>query len=228
MWRSFALTPFTLLCASIPAFGQDDPPAIPTPTPPGTIVNSSSSDTTQIHSWVRRFGSAEALALTIGAPAVTGGNPIGTLRQYKSDGEGGFYKESFKVDPDETSGPVAQTEIDVIPVRLEPNNNTTNRYPSWNIVYDPRAGFTPIANPGTELVLGWIAYREGRTSREQSNVAIRFNRRKVNPTASTNPCDGPPVDDIGEEELVTASNKFANAPGVSLPPPPSVTVASPE
>jgi hypothetical protein len=227
MLRSFALTLFTSFCASIPVFGQDDPSPTPTPTPPGTIVNLPSSDTSQIRSWVRRFGSTEATALTIVAPSVIGDNPIGTLRQYKSDGEGGFYKESFKVDPDGTGG-TAETTIDVIPVRLEPNNNPTNRYPSWNIVYDHRAGFTPIVNPGTELVLGWIAYREGKTSRDQSLVAIRFDRRKVNPTTPTNPCDGPPVDDIGEEELVTASTKFANAPGVSLPPPPSVTVVSPE
>lgn len=227
MWRSFALTLSTLFCASIPAFGQDDPPPSPTPNPPGTIVNSTSDDPTQIHSWVRRFGTTDAIALTISAPSLIGGNPIGTLRQYKSDGEGGFYKESFKVDPDGT-GSTAETTIDVIPVRLEPNNNTTNRYPSWNIVYDQRAGFTPVVNPGSELVLGWIAYREGRTNREQSHVAIRLDRRKVNPKTPLDPCDGPPVDDIGEEELVTASTKYAYAPGVSLPPPPRQTFVSPE
>lgn len=211
----FSLIACSMLAPTSAAFAQGTTPAAD---PPGSVVNGD-APSGQVRSWISRFSDESALALTV-ANNPAGANIIGTLRTYKSDGEGGLLKESFSIDPDEGSGPVAPTSIDVIPVRLEARTDANLRFPSWDIVYDDRDPvFTKITLPAgsPKLVLGWVAYKAGRVDRGQSTVLLRTDRKKVIGKPS-NPCDAPPADDVGEEELVSASTKYANAPGVSLPP----------
>jgi hypothetical protein len=216
------------------AQGGLGPTATPTEVtdPPGTIANGSAGDG-QVNTWVSRFGDKYASALTITDTGAGGAPLIGTLRQYKSDGEGGVIKETFSIDPAGTGTfPVGSTQsIDVIPIRLESRADAGLRYPSWDIVYDDREPtvFTQkitTTPPGTKVILGWVVFKEGASSRDQSSVTVRFDRKKVKPVnpTLTDPCAGPPTDDIGEEEQFAASSKYTNAPGTALPPRTSTTV----
>jgi hypothetical protein len=225
----FALASLVAISPSA-CFAQGGFGPSPTPTavtdPPGSVANNT-APAGQVNSWVSRFGDKSATALTITDTGAGGAPLIGTLRQYKSDGEGGVIKETFSVDPAGTGTfPMATTQsIDVIPIRLESRADAGLRYPSWDIVYDDREPtvFTQkitTTPPGTKVILGWVVFKEGPTSRDQSTTTVRFDRKKVKPVnpTLTDPCAGPPTDDIGEEEQFAASSKYTNAPGTALPP----------
>lgn len=207
---------FTILPA-LPVFGQGTTPSVE---PPGSITNGD-APAGQVKSWVSRLEDKSAIAVTVTVvDTPSGASIIGTMRKYKSDGEGGLMKDSFTVDPDDTTGPTTPTTIDVIPVRLVARTDAFLRYPSWDILYDDRDPvFTKITLPSGNppLVLGWVAFKAGRGERSQSTVMVRTDRRRF-VGATTNPCDAPPADDVGEEELLSASTKYPNAPGTSLPP----------
>jgi hypothetical protein len=87
--------------------------------------------------------------------------------------------------------------------------------------------FTVYArNKKTEGILAWVAFRAGG-DRNRSRVLIRINSAKIpDPTLAagakaTDPCAGPPIDDIGEEELFSTDPDATSQPSRTIPKTPS-------
>ena len=200
------------------------------PEPPGSIINNTTEappPTGQIKSWISRFGAKSAVALSLRGDT-SGALVQGTLRQYEDSGDG-LAPLVFKIDPKIASTSAFTDEVDVIPIKLDAINDPLLRYPAWEIVYDDREPtiFTKKINVlpvGQKYVLGWVTFKPGSVSRDKSTVTIRLDRTKVkprNPSPSTDPCAGPPTDDIGEEEQLSSSAKYGNqSPASNLPPQP--------
>ncbi len=53
-----------------------------------------------------------------------------------------------------------------------------------------------------DTVIGTMRYLPGNGERQSSDLVVRFDRAVVKSIGSGDPCDGPPVDDMGEEEEV--------------------------
>jgi hypothetical protein len=167
-----------------------------------TIENTPPSAANQLNCWVSRSNNA-AIAVSV---YMSGGGSqlVGKLRRYsKGDEEYEDTTTQIKL-PDGTTTPA----LKVIMFNLEHEANP--KYPDlYKMMYAPSVG-SPIK-------VGYLNFVRGNKTRMSSKVSIRLDHTTV--VGVNNPCDEPPIDDIGEEEEIrrsTSTTLGENAPGASL------------
>jgi hypothetical protein len=184
----------------------------PVPVPdPGTISNGP-AEPNRVKCWVARTGN-RALAVSIYANGTAA-----KLRLYKKEIDG-YLGLNIKIP---IPGEQPQTEVFVVVV-LEPYSNKPNTF---------EMKFLKQQNTSTTAIsVGYITFLPSVNGRTSSDVVVRLREsvRGANPeaygTSSTNPCDEPPTDDIGEEEQIdfgaTTEGPDPTSPGrfLSLVPP---------
>lgn len=171
----------------------------PTPTPintvvladTGTIVNTVATEPQKIGAWVARSEST-AIAVRI---YEDGNTKKAKIRRYKlEDGEFISVMTKFKKSDESETGPVAVFETTLIP-----NTRHANTY---ELMYTVE---------GAPVRIGYIRFYKGNQGRTASSAVIRLE--KV--VGAMNPCDEPPIDDIGEEEVINAND--SSAPSIAIP-----------
>jgi hypothetical protein len=161
----------------------DGPVATPDP---GTILNGSAAPN-RVKCWVARTGN-RALAVSIYANGTAA-----KLRLYKKEIDG-YLGLNIKIP---IPGEQPQTEAFVVVV-LEPYSNKPNTF-EMKFLKQQNSTTTPIS-------VGYITFLPSVNGRTSSDVVVRLRAavKGENPEAygpsTTNPCDEPPTDDIGEEE----------------------------
>jgi hypothetical protein len=175
--------------------------------PPGSIKNASTTTAGKINAWVARTVGQHAIALHIGDTA-----PLtGTFRQYS------YNEDDEKFIAAATSLRLVNgTEVNlpVVPFELERYSFEKNgrTIVSYKILYSP--------SPGADKeIIGYVRFNKGNFERKSSDLIIRLLGQAIanNGTATltaAGPCDEPPADDVGEEELIFGN---PNAPGTELP-----------
>ncbi|MFN7731264.1 MAG: hypothetical protein ACK5OB_05140 [Pirellula sp.] len=204
------LTGFAIATSNI-AYCDDGPTPTPAPELPGTILNGDGDPATgKIKCWISRHGDT-ATALTIfsvpGAPTM-----YGTLRRFKlftsDEGVESMNSTPTEIDHD-NNGTTNPITADIIPVKLVERSETGLPYKAYYMVYDANRAGLEIPNAVADFPVGSVGFKPGRSDRSGSGVVVRIKPR--------NPCDDPPPDDVGEEELITASTKYKTIPPSPLP-----------
>jgi hypothetical protein len=82
--------------------------------------------------------------------------------------------------------------------------------------------FVKLTPTPTESSIGFLRFIKGSNGRTSDDVLMRFHGKASGTNAKvheygTDPCDKPPVDDVGEEEDMAMSGTSTNTPGPSLP-----------
>lgn len=203
-----AFVAIVLFCGSfVPAvYAQPGGGAGPAPTPiakpdEGTIENSPASESSLLNSWVSRSNN-EAIAISVYKDSTQ--QLVGKLRRY-SKGSEDYREMNTQIQlPDSSTLPAQQ----VVPFKLD--RLTSNKHPDvFSMMFTP-----PTGNP---IRIGYLSFIRGNKSRDASSVVIRLDHNVV--VGTINPCDEPPIDDIGEEEEIYRSpdsNFGVNAPGASV------------
>lgn len=174
----------------------------------GTVLNSSTENANTINAWVSRSKSS---AIAIHIFEVT--NPTtnekvlkANLRQY-ADGLEVYPVTTTTI----TNNGVGLASNSIIPVKLvnAPSARTDEHY---KLIY--------TAADNTEYEIGTLTFVRGSVNRPSSKVNIKLYNKtggvKVTP-GGINPCEEPPIEDIGEEMLVAPSPTNGNAPTGSIP-----------
>ncbi len=178
----------------------------PSPTPvlapdDKTIENLPAPTSNLVNCWVSRSNS-EAIAVSVYKDSTQ--QLVGKLRRYNKGFEDFREKDTQIRLPDSTILPAEK----IVSFKLE--KLTSDKFPDvYNMMYTPPTG-SPIQ-------IGYISFIRGNKTRLSSSAVIRLNDKVV--VGVTNPCDEPPIDDLGEEEAISRAptNPFGiNAPGVSL------------
>ena len=173
----------------------------PTPTPvstvvladTGTIVNTVATEPLKIGAWVARSEST-AIAVRI---YEDGTIKKAKIRRYELvDGEFSDVTTKFKKSDGSETAPVAVFETTLV---LKAGYANT-----YELMYPVEA--TPVR-------IGYIRFYKGNQGRTASSAAIRLEAAVV--VGATNPCDEPPIDDIGEEEFINAT--ASSAPSAAIP-----------
>lgn len=135
--------------------------------------------------------------------------PMANLRNYTKNSTG-FTSQNTTVT---LPAPANTTQsLDVVKVRLEEVRDSLGRVTFYNMNYYPDGYNTDGTPKGTKVAIGKMKFGKGSHGRGSSDVTIRLGS-SVRPTA--NPCDEPPLDDLGEEEEIPVSS--SKVPGLLLP-----------
>lgn len=201
----------------------DDP--VPSVPDPGELTNEPASPG-RINCWVARTG-RRAVSVSI---YEDGGKKMAKLRLYtKPATEPEEYSGVNTVIP--IPGSATPDDVRVVPVELV---EVASRPNTFEMKYEKRVDTTI-----TVVNLGFLTFSPSVNGRASSDVIVRFkgevkaaNTAVFGTSTSTNPCDEPPDDDIGEEEEIppgfTPVGEQPTAPGSSLPlTAPVATVAVP-
>lgn len=178
----------------------------PAPTPiakpdEGTIENLPASESSLLNCWVSR-GISSAIAVSVYKDSNS--QLVGKLRRYNKGSED-FRETNTQIQlPDSTTLPAQQ----VVPFKLD--RLSSNKSPDvFSMMFTPPSG-SPIR-------IGYLSFIRGNKSRDASSVVIRLDHTSI--VGVVNPCDEPPIDDVGEEEEIyrgpTQSFGVA-APGASI------------
>jgi hypothetical protein len=171
-------------------------------------IRNTSAPSGKVNAWISRNGPS-AVVLKIDNPASGATTIPGKLTQYVPATTG---IDDYVLQPTTltlSTGSVTSDRIDV-DLQLVGDNRG---YKTFNILARGRASEGPI---------GWLSFRAGNGDRSRSRVLVRMKRDKIRdaaaPTASsTNPCDAPPTDDVGEEELFDVDPDATSQPSKVLP-----------
>lgn len=187
--RVFSLPTFALVglaLVSTPAYAQA--PA----SGGGSIVNETPGEPGKISAWVFRTGD-DGLALNVQSiPFST--KYKGYLRQYSKTALG-YTPTDIKLQVDPTNGAAPENLGDEgIEVSMEPK--TANGVDYFDLTYMPASG-TPVK-------VGAVRFVSGNSGRAGTDVVLRVSAN-FKSVSRVDPCDGPPVDDMGEEEILDQS-----------------------
>jgi hypothetical protein len=153
----------------------------------------------KVNCWISR-NDIGALALSV---YEDGSNLVGKFRQYSKGDENFSTKSTQIMLPDsKTTAPIS-----IVVVRLVKNTTFADTY---DMIYDTTATATA---PSVSVPVGFVRFVRGKTGRPSSDAVIRLGSKVV---GSTNPCDKPPIDDVGEEELMAVSALSDKGPGPNL------------
>ena len=158
---------------------------------PGSIVNENPSEPGKIGAWVFRTGD-DGLALHV-QPVAFSTKYKGSLRQYTKTNLG-YTPTDLKLQIDPTAGAAPENLGNQgIEVSVEPK--TSNGVPYFELTYTPMGG-TPVK-------VGAMRFLSGSSGRSGADVVLRVNANLK--SVSRDPCDEPPLDDMGEEEILDQS-----------------------
>ncbi|MFN7289267.1 MAG: hypothetical protein ACK5T6_01670, partial [Pirellula sp.] len=208
MYSKSALVAFALLCNSFAAnvSAQLGGETGPTPTPvllpdDKPIENSPASSPNQLNCWVSR-SNEEAIAVSVYRDSSL--QLVGKLRRY-SKGDEEFEDKDTEIKLTTTTN---TPPMKLVPFKLE--KETSSKFQDvFSMMYTPATG--------DAIRIGYLSFIRGNKSRLSSSVVIRLDHNKI--VGTPDPCGGPPVDDLGEEEEIrrAPSATFGeNAPGASL------------
>ena len=198
----FPLVLLSMACCEGVGNATEDLPGMPQPTTILQDVGSvacSDAPPGKVNCWISRNESG-ALALSV---YEDGSILYGKFRQYEKKEENFTSKSTQITLPDSTT----TNEISIVVVRLVPKQSFTDTY---EMIYDTTAA--PAA-PSVSIPVGFVRFVRGKTGRSSSDAVIRLGSKVV---GSTNPCDKPPIDDVGEEELMAVSAISNKGPGPTL------------
>jgi hypothetical protein len=190
-----------------------------TPVPDtGTVFCTPNPATGKVNCWViRNFSTASAISI-FEDPVFS--VPSAKIRNYVKNPSGFSAQNTTVTYTTAATPPTTVTQsLDVISVRLEEVRDTLGRVTYYNMNYFPE-GFNPDGSPkGVKVLIGKLKFSRGSDGRSSSDISIRFGAA-VRPS---NPCDEPPLDDLGEEEEVPAVSGKAPELTLSLTPSPVVS-----
>lgn len=199
-YRSALVSLVFFLPAPMMVFAQTAPggptstPIVVTAIPDTGTIESSAPSVGKVNCWISRSNTG-AVAVTVYQEPST--NLSAKLRQYsKEEEEYSSKKTRIKVSPTQTD------ELSVVTVKLELVANTQDTYA---MLYESAGVPTPIQ-------VGYLKFARGTTGRKASDVVIRLASVV---DGSVDPCNKPPIDDIGEEEEMPVG--INSSPGPSLP-----------
>lgn len=164
----------------------------------GSIESNATADPTNtINCWISR-NTTRATATYV---YTENGQLKAKFRQYEFDGES-YSSTSTRIVNDS----VVVAEGAVIAVTLQSVAST--KFPNlYKMVY--------TGNNNTNYDIGYLNFVRGNKGRPASKVSIKFINKtmgvKVTPNGG-DPCDEPPIEDIGEEEVIQRSPTITNAP----------------
>jgi hypothetical protein len=183
----------------------------------GSLINSSSSSTDKSMTWVSRsYTDASAMRIY----QTFDGLLVANIRTYNRSGANFVGKTTTITydDPNVTPTVRVVAPVEVVKVELKEVKETTAPYRllHYNLMYYP-LGFDSSEIPqGNPVRIGKVRFNRGVNGRNSSDVSLKFG-----PPVKPNPCDEPPLDDIGEEEevafVVNNGTSDPNVPGTSLP-----------
>ncbi len=166
----------------------------------GAIISSPPSSQNNVKCWVSRSGTG-AVAVSIFEDGTT---LSAKFRRYSKEEEEYSSKKTkilFPPVPPATSS-TTSIELATVPVRLV---EIAGQEGTYDMIYDSAA---PLAS----FSVGYVRYVRGNNQRASSDVVVRFK----NIEGAIDPCNQPPIDDMGEEEEMP-HGLSATAPGPSLP-----------
>jgi hypothetical protein len=208
MYSKSAFLTFALLCNSFvttasaqPGGGTGPTPAPITAPDDKSVENLPATNSSNLNCWVSRSNN-EAIAISVYRDSSL--QLVGKLRRYSKDAEEFRAIETEIKLPDATTLPAQK----VLLVKLDRVANTKHQ-DIFSMMFTPPSG-VPIR-------IGYLSFIRGNKTRLSSSVVMRMDHTTV--VGSVNPCDEPPIDDIGEEEEIRRgpSSSFGeNAPGASL------------
>lgn len=174
----------------------------------GSVFGSPPSDASKANCWVFRSPTQGMAVCAFEDPVFL--VPSATLRLYTRNASG-FTGKTTTVKYKETpASPETTLNLDTISVRLEEVRDTLGRVTHHNMNYFPQ-GYNSDGSPkGVKVDIGKLKYNRGNNARVSSDVSVRLGQ-SVRPS---NPCDEPPLDDVGEEEEVAISS--TNVPGLAF------------
>jgi len=175
--------------ASATTFGAGPTP--PPPSGPGSIVNETPTEPGKIGAWVFRTGD-DGLALNI-QPIPFSSKFKGYLRQYTKTALG-YTPTDIKLQVDATAG-TAPANLGNLGIEVSMEPKTSNGVEYFDLTY--------LATGGTVVKVGAVRFVDGSAGRTGADVVLRVNANFKSVTR--NPCDEPPVDDMGEEEILDQS-----------------------
>jgi hypothetical protein len=183
--------------------------------PADDIRSTASTTSGKVNAWIGRNG-LSAVVLKIENP-VSGSTTIpGKLSQYIPSTHGLDQYELQATTLVQSTGNVSSDRVDI---ELELAGDKRG-YKTF-VIY--------AKGKKTEGALGWVAFRPGTGDRTRSRTLIRLNRGKIKDasgTATNDPCDGPPTDDIGEEELFEVDPDATNQPSKTVSKTPNAAVVA--
>jgi hypothetical protein len=177
-----------------------DPPIVPDQ---GSIENKPAADSTSfVNCWIVRKKTTAIAIRVIKVP-----NPLGPehepilvakLRQYASEDEEGYLGVKTVIKDGAT--PLAEAKIIDLKLVKEENANHPDLY---------RLQFDKDSTANEDFItIGFINFIRGNHDRSSSKAAIKILATPavgVTVTPASDPCSEPPVDDIGEEEVIARS-----------------------
>lgn len=172
--------------------------ATPTTSGPDTgEITGTTASLNRVRCWVSRTngGTPGAVAVSVYSD---GSNLSAKLRRYtKEEEEYSSTQTRIKVPGTSTVIPLS-----VVPVKLVPVAGFENTY---DMMYE-------ATSPATTFSVGYLRFIRGNAGRQSSDVVIRVR----NVEGAIDPCNKPPIDDMGEEEEMPLGSS-AYSPGPSLP-----------
>ena len=187
--RFFSLPTFALVglaLVSAPVYGQTPPSGA------GSVVNETPGEPGKISAWVFRTGD-DGLALNV-QPIPFSTKYKGYLRQYSKTALG-YTPTDIKLQVDPANGAAPENlGNEGIEVTMEPK--TANGVAYFDLTYVP--------TNGAPVKVGAVRFASGNSGREGTDVVLRVSTN-FKSVSRVDPCDGPPVDDMGEEEILDQS-----------------------
>lgn len=195
----------------------------------GDIVGESPVATDKIKSWVSRTADQATAVCVFRDP-----NDLmfANIRQYSIAADT-YASAKTKIVVDGTSAPV---ELDTVLVRLKPKLDDLDRILYYEMLFHPN-GYNPNGSGKAPAILvGYARYYRGKNGRDSSDVVFRYTSKfkRVNEVitpapaggvttpatpagaaTAKDPCDTPPIDDLGEEEEIPTAGP--SIPGPALP-----------
>lgn len=190
---------------------------------PGTTTNkttvrddirNSPNANSKVNAWISRNGPS-AVILKVEDPAAGSSLIPAKLSQYTPSTIG---VEDYVLRPTTVKLSTGDVQSDRVDVDLEYSGEQRG-FKTYTVY---------AKNKKAEGALAWVAFRAGG-DRTRSRVLIRINSAKISDPAlapgakSSDPCAGPPIDDIGEEELFSTDADATSQPSRTIPKNPSST-----
>lgn len=172
--------------------------ATPTTSGPDTgEITGSPATLNRVKCWVSRTNSGGPGAVAVSVFS-DGSNLSAKLRRYTKEEE----EYSSTVTKIKVPGTATIISLSVVPVKLVPVAGYEN---TFDMMYE-------ATSPSQTFSVGYLKFIRGNAGRSSSDVVIRVR----NIEGVIDPCNKPPIDDMGEEEEVPLGSS-AYSPGPSLP-----------
>ncbi len=197
---------------------------------PGTIISAPSTDPQRVKCWVsRNFDTALAACVYTDSVYQV---PMANIRLYQLSGSG-FVGKQVTFKEVLTGGAAESYTFDVLNVRLEKVDDSIGRVRYYEMAYYPKGYNANGTGRDPRVLVGYARFAPGKNGRATSDAIFRLHKKiqqalggslplaapaGTAASSSSDPCDGPPVDDIGEEEETVAGAPLTPGPALNLKP----------